>query len=276
MRTFLMRIAFDGTDFHGFQNQPGLRTVQSVMEDQLRRVLRHPLELIGSGRTDAGVHAAAMGTSFTSTTPLPPDKLIHAIGSRLPEDVGVLDIREVAPDFHARKDALCKLYQYRIFNSQTRPVAEFAQRYAFHCWRVLDAERMAEAAEAFIGAHDFTSFAGAGCVRESMVRTILHCNVERHFNELRINVLGEGFLYQQVRIMAGTLMEVGVGRFSPEDVARIIAARDRKQAGPTAQPHGLCLRWVRYPADRLVAPGVEAGDSSLQDDGPSDTEPWRR
>ncbi|MCC7293950.1 MAG: tRNA pseudouridine(38-40) synthase TruA [Phycisphaerales bacterium] len=263
MRTFLMRIAFDGTDFHGFQNQPGLRTVQSVMEDQLRRVLRHPLELIGSGRTDAGVHAAAMGTSFTSTTPLPPDKLIHAIGSRLPEDVGLLDIREAAPDFHARKDAICKLYQYRIFNSRTRPVAEFAQRYAFHCWRRLDVERMAEAAKAFIGAHDFTSFAGAGCMRENMVRTILHCHVERQFNEIRINVLGEGFLYQQVRIMAGTLMEVGVGRFSPEDVGRIIASRDRKQAGPTAQPHGLCLRWVRYPVERLVPSAAAAEDSSL-------------
>lgn len=262
MPTYLMRIAFDGTDFHGFQPQPGMRTVQEVLQGHLQRVLRHPVELVGSGRTDAGVHAAAMGTSFTTDCPIPPPRLVHAIGSRLPEDIGVLGLQEVAADFHARRDAVCKLYEYRIYNHPTRPVAQFAQRYAFHCWRPLDVARMNEAAALFIGSHDFSAFAGAGCVRESMTRTILHCGVERLFNEVRIQVVGDGFLYQQVRIMTGTLIQIGLGRWAPEDVPRILATRDRRNAGPTAQPHGLCLRWVRYPPDRLVPPSGVAASSA--------------
>jgi len=254
MRTMLMWIAFDGTDFHGFQAQPGLRTVQSELEAALMRVLRHPVLVVSSGRTDAGVHAASMGISFATERSLAPDKLLHALVSRLPADLGILGLQEVQPDFHARRDAICKLYQYRIYASRTRPVAEFVQRYVYHCWRELDVDAMNHAAERFHGTHDFAAFAGAGCSRESTVRTVQHCNVERHFNEVRMNVIGDGFLYQQVRIMTGTLLEVGLGRWSPDDVTRIIEDRDRKRAGSTAPPQGLCLRWVRYPGERLRPP----------------------
>lgn len=260
-----MRIAFDGTDFHGFQVQPGLRTVQEVVEDALRHVLRHPLELIGSGRTDSGVHAAAMGTSFSTDCAIPPRRLASAITARLPDDIAILDLTHVHPAFHARRDAECKFYQYRIHNSVTRPVANFAQRYALHWWRPLDVDRMNAAAAHFVGTQDFSALAGAGCQRNSYLRTILHCGVERFFDEVRINVIGDGFLYQQVRIMVGTLMEVGLGRWSPDVVPGIIASRDRRRAGPTARPHGLCLRWVRYPRERLTPPPEEI----VADDAPA-------
>lgn len=273
MRTYLMRIAFDGTDFHGFQTQPGLRTVQQVVEDALRHALRHPVELIGSGRTDSGVHAAAMGTSFSTDRSLPPDRLVSAITARLPQDVAVLDLTPVHPTFHARRDAECKFYQYRIHNSTTRPVANFIQRYALHWWRPLDVDRMNEAARYFTGTRDFSALAASGCQRQDRVRTILHCGVERFFDEVRINVIGNGFLYQQVRIMVGTLIEVGMGRRPPEAIEEIIASRDRRRAGPTARPHGLCLRWVRYPRERLTPPPDEGRSAVACDSRTASSDP---
>ena len=251
-RTVALRIAYDGTDFHGWQHQPGLRTVQGVLEDALRRVLRHPVNLIGSGRTDAGVHAAGHVSSFSTTSTMPAERLRHAIGSRQPADVAVVEARDVHPDFHATRSAESKLYRYRIHNTVGRPVERLTQRYAAHIWHALDLHRMQAAAAHFIGEHDFTAMAAAGTVRQSMVRAVLRCDVERHLDEIRIDVMGTGFLYKQVRNMVGTLLNVGRGRWEPERVANIIASRDRNQAGSTAPARGLCLQWVRYPPRLLV------------------------
>lgn len=255
-RTVCLVTAYDGTEFHGWQRQPGLRTVQGVLEDVLRRVLRHDVALIGSGRTDAGVHAAGHVSSFATEMTLDTAKLRHAVGSRLPDDLAVLSARDVHPDFHATQSATSKLYRYRIHHAERRPVELRRQRYAYHCWHALDVVRMAVAARHFIGDRDFCSMTPVRSVRETTVRRVIRCDVTRHGDEVRIDVEGDGFLYNQVRAMVGTLMEVGRGRWAPDYIADILASRDRNQAGGTAPAHGLCLQWVRYPPALLTPPGV--------------------
>ncbi|UCE59181.1 MAG: tRNA pseudouridine(38-40) synthase TruA [Phycisphaerales bacterium] len=264
-KTVYLLIAYDGTDFHGWQRQPGLRTVQGVLEDSIQRVVRHPIELIGSGRTDAGVHAAGQVASFSTSSSAPGDKLRHAIGSRLSDDLAVLDSREVHPDFHATKSALSKLYRYRIHHAKTRPVAHLTQRYAYHCWKNLDLDRMRQASRHFIGEMDFLAMASRGKPRETTVRTVLGCDIERHIDEVRIDVHGTGFLYNQVRNMVGTLLEVGLGRWEPDYVIEILQSRDRSNAGRTMPACGLCLQWVRYPAALFVAPQRRSDDNLSQE-----------
>ncbi len=251
LRQIYMRIAYDGTEFRGWQRQTGVRTVQEVLETTMERVLRHPVKLRCSGRTDAGVHAAGHVEGFATDHEMSVEKMRHAIGSRLPYDLSVVDVRDVHPAFHATKSATSKLYRYRIHNRKNRPVERFTQRYAYHYWHALDIDRMRAAAQHFLGTMDFTAMTPKGTVRETMVRTMFVCQVERHLDEVRIDVEGGGFLYNQVRNMVGTLIEVGRGRWSPDQVVDILKNRDRAQAGPTAPAHGLCLRWVRYPPHLL-------------------------
>lgn len=260
-RTLYLRVAFDGTDFHGWQRQLGQRTVQEVLEDALRRVLRHPLDLAGSGRTDAGVHAVGHVSSLVTDCAIPCAKLLHAVGARLPEDVGLLEVREVHADFHATRSALSKLYRYRIHHAIARPVKNLTQRYVYHCWRELDVERMRAAAHHFLGEHDFTAMTPLGAVRENMVRRVFRCEVNRAGEEIHMDVEGDGFLYHQVRNMAGTLIDVGRGRWAPEQVASILSSRDRRRAGPTAAAQGLCLQWVRYP-EHLMRPSGSAAPTA--------------
>ena len=251
LRTIYLLVAYDGTDFHGWQNQPGLRTVQGVLGQSLRRVVRHELAVIGCGRTDAGVHAAGHVDSFATTCEIPVNRLRHAIGSRLPEDIAIIDVRHVHPTFSARRSANSKLYRYRIHNVRGRPVERRTQRYTYHFWHPLDVERMQAAARHFVGEKDFRAMTPKGTIRESMVRKVLRCDVERHDPEVRIDVEGTGFLYNQVRNMVGTLVEVGRGYWRPEHVGEILDSRNRANAGPTAPARGLCLQWVRYPAHVL-------------------------
>ncbi len=263
-KTIYLLIAYDGTDFHGWQHQPGLRTVQGVLTESMQRVVRHEVDLIGSGRTDAGVHAAGQVASFVTTCSLPVNRMRYAIGSRLPEDLAILASREVHPDFHATKAALSKLYRYRIHYAKTRPVANQTQRYTYHCWKDLDLENMRLAARHFVGEKDFTAMAGAGGTRLSMVRRVIRCDVERHLDEVRIDVEGTGFLYNQVRIMVGTLVSVGLGRWEPDHLVTILESRDRTNAGPTMPARGLSLQWVRYPHHLFVPPehGTDCPPSS--------------
>ena len=254
LRTIYLLVAYDGTDFHGWQNQPGLRTVQGVLGLSLRRVVRHELAVIGCGRTDAGVHAAGHVDSFATTCEIPVNRLRHAIGSRLPEDIAIIDVRHVHPTFSARRSAISKLYRYRIHNVRGRPVERRTQRYTYHFWHPLDVERMQAAARHFVGEKDFRAMTPKGTIRESMVRKVLRCDVERHDPEVRIDVEGTGFLYNQVRNMVGTLVEVGRGYWRPEHVGEILDSRNRANAGPTAPARGLCLQWVRYPA-HVLRPG---------------------
>jgi tRNA pseudouridine38-40 synthase len=255
-RNVRLTIAYDGTDFHGWQRQAGVRTVQAEIEEVARRVIRQPLEVVGASRTDAGVHARGQVAHLRTTTTIPAENLHRAIGHRLPDDVSLVHLADVPLEFHATRHALGKLYRYQIHNEARRPVERLATRYAWHVWYDLDVEQMRAAASGLVGTHDFAAFASAGCTRRSTVRNIRRVEVRRYFNTLLIDVEGGGFLYNQVRNMVGTLIEVGRGHWLPERVPDILASRDRQQAGPTAPPHGLCLQWVQYPPDRSLPDGA--------------------
>lgn len=252
-RTLRLVIAYDGRDFHGWQRQPGVRTVQAEFEDVCRRVLREPVNVVGASRTDTGVHARGQVAHVRTDTTIPADKLCRAIGHRLPQDVGLVQADFVRPEFHATLCALRKLYRYRIFNHERRPVEQQLCGVVAHFWLPLSAERMREAAQAWVGRHDFAGLASAGSPRDCTIRSIFRVDVERVEDEIRIDVEGDGFLYHQVRNMVGTLIEIGRGHWPVERAAEILAARDRRTAGPTAPPHGLCLQWIRYAPDWSVS-----------------------
>ncbi|MFQ6048878.1 MAG: tRNA pseudouridine(38-40) synthase TruA [Phycisphaerae bacterium] len=253
--------AYDGTEFHGWQRQPGLRTVQGVLEQAARRVLRHQVQIIGSGRTDAGVHAAGQVANFFTDVTIGAGGLFRAIGARLPKDVTLVRLSDAPPGFHATRGVVSKLYRYRVYAAAGRPVERFVQRQTYHFWQELDVERMQEAARYFLGRQDFAAMASKGSERETTVRTVLRCQVYRHYSEIRFDVEGDGFLYNQVRNMVGTLLEVGRGHWQPEAVGQILASGDRRNAGPTAPARGLCLQWVRYDmaAYRLAEPVEQSG-----------------
>ena len=256
-RNIKLLIAYDGTDFHGWQTQTDLRTVQGEIEQAVRRVARNQVDLLGSGRTDAGVHAAGQVANFWTTCQIAADKLHRAIGSRLPKDVTLIDTTEVSSTFHARISAESKLYRYRIHNASGRPVSRLAQRHCYHFWHRLDLDRMRDAARHFVGEMDFASMASKGSPRETTVRTVVSCSIDRHYDEVRIDVEGKGFLYNQVRNMVGTLVEIGRGHWSPDAMPEILASGNRSRAGPTAPARGLILQWVRYPSSTLRPPDAD-------------------
>jgi tRNA pseudouridine38-40 synthase len=255
-RKLKLIVAYDGTEFHGWQRQAGVRTVQEVAEEAARRVIRAPLELVGASRTDAGVHALGQVAHVQTSTGIPAANLQRAIGQRLPGDVALVRIADVPLAFHATRHALSKLYTYRIHNDTRRPVEGLAARYAWHVWHALDLERMRAGAAALIGTHDFAAFASSGCTRRTTVRTIYRFAIQRRYDAMLVHVEGDGFLYNQVRNMVGTLVEVGRGHWPPERVAEILALGDRQQAGPMAPPHGLCLAWIKYPPERSLSDGA--------------------
>jgi len=246
-RNLKLILAYDGGEFHGWQRQTsGLRTVQGEVEAVLQRILRHPLSLHGASRTDTGVHARGQVASVITTSPIPAENLARAIGHHLPRDIALAHVCVRPLGFHASRDACGKLYRYRIFNSIRRPTETLAERFVWHVWYPLDVDAMQAAADRLVGTHDFVSFATAGSPRRTTVRTIRRMEVARRGLEVRIDVEGDGFLYNQVRNMVGTLVEIGRGRWEPGIISEILAARDRSRAAPTAPPQGLCLQWVRY------------------------------
>jgi tRNA pseudouridine38-40 synthase len=254
---FKLTIAYDGTDFHGWQKQvppdaAPLRTVQGVLEEAVRVCVAAPVVVLGASRTDAGVHAIGQVAAFTAETRIPIDRLPLAIGARLPDDVQVLDAAIVHDGFDPISDARSKLYRYTI-GSPTPGSAQvplFERRYLH--WQVheLDVAAMDAAARRLVGEHDFAAFAQAAHGRESTIRRIHGCSVlTPRPGRVWIDVSGNGFLYNMVRIIAGTLLEVGRGRMSADQVSEALASKDRTRAGPTLQPHGLCLRWIHYGDD---------------------------
>jgi len=249
---YKLTIAYDGTDFHGWQKQKTtgpdsaqpLRTVAGVMEEKLSHVLRHPVAVVGASRTDAGVHARSQVAHVDADPPIPLDRIVMAVNSRLPDDIELLNFEVVARDFDAIKDAKNKQYRYRIFNTVRRPLDK--RSVVWHCWTPLDVERMQDAALRLVGTHDFEAFAAAGHGRATTERTIFDCRVEQDQPEVHVVVQGDGFLYNMVRIIAGTLVEVGRGRFGPEVIDGLLELKDRSKAGPTLPPQGLCLEWIKY------------------------------
>lgn len=247
MRNLKLTIAYDGTNYHGFQIQkmPPVPTVQATLEKVLSKLTKEPIIVHSSGRTDAGVHARGQVVNFRTNWAIPVDRLVLAINSGgLPMDIAVLEAEEVEFDFHARLCAKEKMYRYYLYNHQIP--APFAQRYSYFVPYRLDLEAMSAAAGFFIGTHDFSAFRAMGSPIKNNVRTIYDAKVEKEDNMLVFTVRGSGFLYNMVRIMVGTLLLAGRRRIRPEEIADIIAAGERKRAGDTVPPHGLFLEKVFY------------------------------
>jgi tRNA pseudouridine38-40 synthase len=238
-------ISYDGSGFSGYQVQPNKRTVQSVVEAVLTKMHKGtPVKVSGSGRTDAGVHAKGQVIHFDSPLLIPADKWERALNSMLPEDISVLSVVLVPESFHARFDAIGKEYQYALYLSQKRD--PFQRKFAYQYPYPLNLKAMEQASKFFFGTHDFTSFCAAKTEVEDKVRTIESIDFIRKDESLIIRFVGNGFLYNMVRILVGTLLEVGSGERTPEDIPIILAHKDRRLAGKTAPPHGLYLWEVFY------------------------------
>lgn len=245
-RSILLHLAYEGTRYSGWQAQPGLPTVQGTLAEAIRSISGEAVEPRGMSRTDAGVHAVAQRAVFTTTKDLSARQWRNAVNARLPDDIAVVDACEVPADYDPVAAALRKRYRYRIHDAAWRPVV--GRRFVWRWRSKLDESRMAAAAAALVGEHDFTSFEATPSTRISKVRTIYSLTVTRRDGfddqpgaEVWVEVEGNGFLHNMVRIIVGTLVMVGAGRRDPDWVAAAVAARDRKAAGPTAPPEGLVL-----------------------------------
>lgn len=251
---FKLTVAYDGTDFHGWQRQEppdkeALRTVQGVLQDAVRVTVGAPAVVTGASRTDAGVHAIGQVAAFTADTRIPEERVAYAISARLPDDMQVLEARRAPDDFDPISDAVSKCYRYTIAYPLSRPRLPplFERRYVYWTIHGLDAERMQAAGQRLVGEHDFAAFAHALHGRETTVRRIHQCVVRNPApGRIEIDVAGNGFLYNMMRIIAGTLVDVGRGRLSADDISTALAARDRSRTGETLPPEGLCLRWIHY------------------------------
>lgn len=247
-RNLRLILAYDGTAFHGWQRQDGVRTVQGDVEEVLRPILRHPLHVQGASRTDTGVHAHGQVATVRTTAEIPIENLARAVAHHLPPDVTLVHLAEAPLGFHPSRDARGKLYRYRIWNRRRRAVEQLQDRFCWHVWFPLDLDQVRAAAALLVGRHDFAGFASQGSPRETTVRTITRVEIQPRYEELVIDVAGDGFLYHQVRNIVGTLFEIGRGHWPVQRVSEILATGDRRLAGPTAPAHGLCLQWVRYTA----------------------------
>jgi len=256
-RNILLTIEYDGTGFSGWQRQPGVRTVQGELEQVLSQLCRMPVTLNGTSRTDAGVHALGQRASFRGDFGIPTERIPLAANNMLAGNLGsgyacgdvrIVKAEDVPMDFHARYNSCGKTYRYVIRCGGTPEV--FRRNYCYHVKSELDAQAMRRAAGFIEGTHDFACFqAAGGTPRETTVRTIYSLKVkEAAPGELHLEITGDGFLYNMVRIIAGTLVEIGQGRKKPEDVPRIIASADRQNAGHTAPPQGLYLVEIYYNA----------------------------
>lgn len=245
MRNICFTVSYDGTDFRGWQTQPGLRTVQETLEKAIVAVTGDArVRCNASGRTDSGVHAVGQVVNFYTESRHSPTVLLRAVNAHLPPDLVVREAKEVAHHFDANRDALRKLYRYVIHDGPVPDI--FLRRYAYHCkWR-LNAEAMRRASRPLLGRHDFHSFETDWPNRLTSIRTITHLTVNRIGDHVWIDVEADGFLYNMVRAIAGTLINVGRGYWPESRVAEILNAEDRREAGPTAPPEGLFLMRVTY------------------------------
>ncbi len=244
MKRIGMVVAYDGTNYCGWQIQPNGTTIQGVLNDCLSELLGEKIEVMGASRTDAGVHALGNVCVFDTNTRIPGEKISYALNQSLPEDIRIQLSEEVEPDFHPRYADSEKTYEYRILNRHFPVPTERLYSYFYH-YR-LDEQLMREAASFLIGRHDFASFCGSGAQVKSTVRTVTRAEIFRDGDIVTIRISGTGFLYNMVRIIAGTLIEIGNGQYPPEKMKEIMDARDREAAGPTAPARGLTLMGIEY------------------------------
>ena len=244
MKRIKLTVAYDGTNYCGWQVQDNGITVEAVLNRHLSELLGEPIRVTGASRTDSCVHAMGNVAVFDTVTRIPPEKISYALNTRLPEDIRIQHSCEVAADFHPRRCVSRKTYEYRILNRTFELPTE--RLYAYFVHRPLNEQNMQKAAEFLVGEHDFKSFCSAGSQVESTVRTVYSLDVKREGDLIRVCVTGNGFLYNMVRIIVGTLLSVGYGMYPPVHVKEILEARDRGQAGPKAPAWGLFLKEIRF------------------------------
>ena len=249
-RNICLKVAYDGTHYHGFQRQPEFHgpTIQGTLEMVWAKLVEEEITLYTAGRTDTGVHAAGQVVNFRTETRIPVEKIPKAFNSLLPRDIRITGAQEVGEDFHARFSARWKRYDYRIDNHQVADV--FTRLYSLHEPVALDWQKMQEAAAYLVGRHNFKAFSAVGGSSKTFERTLYVCRVEEKQGQIQITCIGDGFLYNMVRIIAGTLIYVGKGRIMPEEIPEILASQDRTRGGVTAPPHGLTLTYVHYGQER--------------------------
>jgi len=265
IRNIKLTICYDGSEYHGWQIQPGRKTIQGTVTEAIQNLIGSEVRLTGASRTDAGVSALGQVGLIEIDSPIPTENLAKAITDRLPPDIAIAEAVEVPQGFDVIGDVKSKLYRYTIFTGRPQPVLQIR-----HCWHLpapleipqkrpkaqnerfptgpakLDTAAMNKAAVMLIGKKDFKSFASAADQRENSVRTIFRCDIDSENDWVYIETEGDGFLYNMVRNIVGTLVEVGVGRWQPEKIKQILKAKDRTTAGPIAPAAGLCLCWIKY------------------------------
>ena len=244
IRNIKLTLEYDGENYHGWQRQPRAITIQGVIEEALAKILQEKANLIGAGRTDAGVHARGQVANFKTKSNIPLKNLKAALNSLLPGDIVVRHAASVADDFHARYQAKSKLYCYTILNAPLP--SPFSRKYTYFFPHPLDMAVMKKAAKFLVGRHDFSSFRGAGMSRGNHIRKVKRLRLLAEKELIRLDIEADGFLYNMVRIVAGTLLEAGRGKIAAGEVGEILRAKDRRQAGPTLPARGLCLLKVQY------------------------------
>lgn len=244
MKRVKLVVAYDGTNYHGWQVQDNGITIEEVLNRTISELVQEDIKVIGASRTDAGVHACGNVAVFYTESRIPGDKFSFALNQRLPEDIRIQESCEVDADFHPRYADTVKTYEYNILNRRFELPSK--RLYAAFCYYPMDIDRMNQAAAYLVGEHDFKSFCSTGAQVQTTVRTIYAVNVTKEDDMVHIRITGNGFLYNMVRIIAGTLMQVGTGLMEPEQVKEILEARDRSKAGPTAVAKGLTLVEIRY------------------------------
>jgi len=237
-------IQYDGTDYSGWQKQPSMVSIQETIEDAIFKVTGEKVNLIGAGRTDKGVHAQGQVANFITNSNIPADRFKYAINSNLPEDIRIIESEQVHDSFHSRYDAKGKKYTYTIFNGKI--LNPIYRRYSYHVPYELNLNDMNQAAKYFLGTHDFSAFMSSNSSVKSTIRTLYHVELKKDGDLIYVSLQGNGFLYNMVRIIVGTLVEVGTGKLTPSSIVHIIESKDRKKAGHTAPAKGLCLEKVYY------------------------------
>lgn len=245
MKRIKLTVAYDGTNYRGWQIQKNGETIESMLNRALRELTGEDIQVLGASRTDSGVHAMGNVAVFDTNVRMPGEKFVYALNQHLPEDIRIQQSCEVPGDFHPRYQETVKTYEYRILNREF-PLPAYRLN-TYFTYRPLDEKKMQKAADYLVGEHDFRSFCASGAQVKTTVRTIYELKVIREGELITVRITGNGFLYNMVRIIAGTLMKIGQGEWEPEQMKEILAAKNRTAAGPTAPAKGLTLMEIRYP-----------------------------